>query len=80
MWHFTAVTAVTLNRETIIFEVNEVVHVQENPISLPSTFQDRENGVRVIDVAKRHGGTQNMVADGYDLPLIVRNSLTYARR
>ena len=64
-----AVTAFDLNGETLIFEVNESIYVEDNETSLLSTFQAREYGIVINDTAHRHGGTQNILADGYDLPL-----------
>ena len=56
-------------------EINEAVYVEGNPTSLLSTFQAREHGVVINDVAKRHGGTQNMIVDGFNIPMLIRNGL-----
>ena len=71
----TAIAAVTLMDETIIIEVNEAIYVKGNRTSLLSTFQAREFGVQVHDTARRHGGRQSVVADGYEIPLLVKNGL-----
>ena len=71
----TAITTLTLESETIILEVNETIFVQDNPTSILSTFQCRENGVVVDDKARRHGGQQNLVADELVMPLCLCKGL-----
>ena len=46
------ITAVDLPGSTIILECNECIRVENNAVSLLSTFQARENGVQVYDTAK----------------------------
>ena len=64
-----------LNGGTVIIEVNEAIYVENNDTSLLSTFQAREYGTIINDTAIRHGGTQNILGDGYDLPLTVNRGL-----
>ena len=71
----TAVTAIDLPEETLILEFNECIHVENNTVSLLSTFQTRENGVQVYDTARRHGGKQSIMVDDYEIPLSVNNGL-----
>ena len=71
----TAVTAVDLEKETIIMEFNETIYVENNVTSLLSTYQTRENGVIVNDVARRHGGFQNLLLNDLEVPLSVMNGL-----
>ena len=71
----TAITAIDLVEETIILEINEAIYVKDNNTSLLSTFQAREYGVIINDIAKRHGGAQNIIADGVELPLELKNGL-----
>jgi len=71
----TAVTAVDLEKETIIMEFNEAIYVENNVTSLLSTYQTRENGVIVNDVARRHGGFQNLLLNDLEVPLSVMNGL-----
>ena len=72
-----AVTAVDLEEGTFILEVNEAIHVPNNPTSLLSTFQVRENGGIVDDVSARHGGKQRIMKDGIDLPLDLQDGLLF---
>lgn len=71
----TAVGKIIVDGEPIIIQINEAVYVEGNPTSLLSTFQAREHGVMVNDVAKRHGGTQNIMADGVNIPMLIKNGL-----
>ena len=72
-----AVTAIDLEEGTFILEVNEAIHVPENPTSLLSTFQVREYGGVVDDVSTRHGGKQRIHKDGTDLPLRLNDGLLF---
>ena len=65
----TAVTAVDLPDGTFIVEIGEAIYIPENDTSLLSTFQAREHGVIVNDVARRHGGEQNIIVDDITIPL-----------
>ena len=47
----------------------------QNQTSLLSTFQVRESGHKVNDIASRHGGTQEITADGFNIPLFIHNGL-----
>ena len=65
------ITAIDLPDQTIILEANEAIMMPQNQTSLLSTFQVRESGHKVNDVAHRHGGTQEITADGFNIPLFV---------
>ena len=66
----TAGTSVTADSgETVVLIANEALLVPGQRTSLLSTMQLRENGVQVNDVAKRHGGRQNIVAKGNTIPI-----------
>ena len=56
-------------------EFNEAIYVENNVTSLLSTYQTRENGVIVNDVARRHGGFQNLLLNDLEVPLSVMNGL-----
>lgn len=71
----TAVTAVVLDGVTYLLVINECIHVEGNDTSLLSTFQAREHGVFVEDVAKRHGGKQQMIIDDVEIPMSLKNGL-----
>jgi len=71
----TAITAIDLPETTLILEFNECIHVENNAVSLMSTFQARENSVDVYDVTRRHGGKQSIMVDNYEIPLSVRSGL-----
>ena len=77
----TAVTAIDLPDGTFIIEMGEAIHIPSNETSLLSTFQAREHGVIVNDVAKRHNGQQNIIADDVEIPLnVVQKLLSFKIR
>ena len=72
----TSVTAATTDSgETIVLQANEALQLPTNKFSILSATQLREYGVTVDDVAKRHGGTQSIVAGGYTFPLQLASGL-----
>ena len=71
----TALAAVDLEDQTIVLEANEAILMTENHSSLMSTFQVREFGHTIDDVARRHGGTQSIEADGITIPLAIKKGL-----
>ena len=71
----TAIAAVELDDQTVIVEANEAILMESNKNSLLSTFQVREFGHKVHDVARRHGGDQCLEADGTKLPFSVVKGL-----
>ena len=70
-----AVTAVDVDGEVILLEIHECIAVENNQTSLLSTFQAREHGVVVNDIADRHGGKQNIEYDDDIIPLILEDGL-----
>ena len=69
-------TAIDLpSGETIIAEVHEAPFLEDGGTTLLSTFQMREHGVWVDNVAKRHGGNQEICVEDYHIPLEIRNGL-----
>ena len=58
-----------------MLEANEAILMTENHSSLMSTFQVREFGHTIDDVARRHGGTQSIEADGITIPLAIKKGL-----
>ena len=72
-----AVTAVDLPSpidETILVRINEAT-IMDDANTLLSTFQARESGTVIDDVAAQHGGGSYIATDEYVLPLKVRNGL-----
>ena len=70
-----AVTAVDVDGEVILLEIHECIAVENNQTSLLSTFQARDHGVVVNDIADRHGGKQNIEYDDDIIPLILEDGL-----
>ena len=71
----TALTAVVIDGITYLLVINECIHVDGNDTSLLSTFQAREHGVFIDDVAKRHAGKQQMIIDDVEIPMSLKNGL-----
>ena len=67
----TTIAAVELDDQTVIVEANEAILMENNRNSLLSTFQVREFGHKVHDVARRHGGDQCLEVDGIKIPFSV---------
>ena len=65
-----AITALDLEDELVLLEQKECITMKNNQVSILSTFQAREAGVIVYDIAKRYNGQQNIKGDGYKLPLM----------
>ena len=65
----------TYNDKKVFLEFNEAIFVKGNENSLVSTFQVREYGNVVSDVAKWHGGKQNILADECEILLSLINDL-----
>jgi len=68
-------TAVDLEKEIVVMESNEAIYVENNVTSLMSMYQDRQHGMVVNDVARQHGGFQNILAKDLEVPLSVMNGL-----
>ena len=60
---------------TIILQMNEVPLIKGGSTSLLSTTQAREFGVKVNDVAKRHGGQQSIQVGDTIIPLQLQRAL-----
>lgn len=71
----TVLVAVDLEDQTVVIEANEAILMTDNHSSLMSTFQVREFGHTMDDVARRHEGTQSIEADGVTLPLAIKKGL-----
>ena len=72
----TAISAVTTSTgSTILLQANEALLLPTNQYTILSALQLREHGVRVHDVARRHGGDQCIQVDSYTLPLEMNNGL-----
>jgi len=54
----TAITTVVIQGVPYILVINECIYVEGNATSLLSTYQAREFGVTVNNVAVRHGGSK----------------------
>ena len=73
-----AAAAIDLPSGTFIIQLNETPLLQGGSNSLLSTFQAREFGIKVDDVASRHGGSQKILAGGQAIPLQIEQALLYA--
>ena len=73
-----AAVSIDLPTGTIIIQLNEAPLLQGGFNSLLSTFQAREFGIKVDDVAARHGGGQEIQAGNQVIPFKVRQALLYA--
>jgi len=71
----TPLTTVVIDGITYLLVIHECSHVEGNDTSLLSTFQAREYGVFVEDIAKRHGGKQQMIIDDVAIPMSLKNGL-----
>jgi len=71
----TAITAIDLDEETYILEVNETIYVKYNGTSLLSTYQARDHGVVVNDISLKHGEKQNIIIDDVSIGLAVKGGL-----
>ena len=74
----TAAAAINLPSGTIIIQLSKAPLLQGGFNSLLSIFQAREFGIKVDDVASRHGGGQKIYAGDHVIPLKVRQALLYA--
>ena len=73
---FSAVIAIDIEEETIILELNKFILAKNNQISILSSFQAREAGAIVNNIAKRYNGKKNLERDRYVIPIRVDDGFT----
>ena len=71
----TGAMVVDTKKGKYILVINEGISIPENDVSLLSIIQIREHGIEVDDKAKRHGGSQSIIADGLKIEFKLKNGL-----
>ena len=71
----TGAMVVDTKKGKYILVINERISIPDNEVSLLSTIQIQEHGIEVDDKAKRHDGSQSIIADGLKIEFKLKNGL-----